>query len=119
MPRILERRDGDVLAAGRRLAEVGTRLLRPYEQRLSRSAATLDALSPLRVLARGYAIAKDEQGHVVSRAEQLQVGDVVDLRFGAGGAQARVESLIPDAAGGADAPGNRDAAEETLPAAKR
>jgi exodeoxyribonuclease VII large subunit len=48
--------------------------------RLARAAASLQALSPLSVLERGYAVVRHE-GEVVTRARQLDVGDVVDIRL--------------------------------------
>lgn len=50
-------------------------------EKLSGNCAKLDALSPLRVMARGYAIASDNEGTVVKSAEHLKSGDEFDLRF--------------------------------------
>jgi exodeoxyribonuclease VII large subunit len=68
--------------------------------RLERARATvgnlsgkLDALSPLRVLARGYATVADEAGHLVTKVENLHPGDVVRLRWVDGDATARIEAL--------------------------
>lgn len=54
-------------------------------------AGKLDALSPLRVLARGYAIVSDETGSTISRISRLHVGDRVRLRLMDGTASARIE----------------------------
>lgn len=43
-------------------------------------AASLDAMSPLRVLSRGYAIASKDN-HLLRSAVHLNEGDVIDLRF--------------------------------------
>lgn len=61
---------------------------------LSKAAATLDAISPLRVLARGYSIAKHE-GRPVTDARMLTCGDSLDLVFAAGGARCEVVQIIP------------------------
>ena len=53
----------------------------------------LDALSPLRVLSRGYAMVADEAGHLVTRSASLRPGDVVRLRWVDGEATARIEAL--------------------------
>ncbi|MBX7256177.1 MAG: exodeoxyribonuclease VII large subunit [Candidatus Hydrogenedentes bacterium] len=54
--------------------------------------AQLDALSPLAVLARGYALAwKVEDNALVREARQLAPNDRIRLRFGKGGATALVE----------------------------
>ncbi|HVK76660.1 MAG TPA: exodeoxyribonuclease VII large subunit [Kofleriaceae bacterium] len=55
-------------------------------------AARLDALSPLRVLERGYALAAKD-GHVVTDAAQLAPGDELELRFARGQARARVTDV--------------------------
>ncbi|MDO4428057.1 MAG: exodeoxyribonuclease VII large subunit [Atopobiaceae bacterium] len=80
------------LAAGR-LTEAGGRLLRPAEATLARLAASLDALSPLSVLARGYAIARDASGRVVKRASDLGCGDQVSVLLGEGSVEATVSSI--------------------------
>ena len=49
-------------------------------QRLSGLAASLDALSPFKVLARGYAIAQGADGRVVSSTEQVAPGDALTVR---------------------------------------
>ena len=51
---------------------------------MARSAASLEALSPLAVLSRGYAIAQDKQGHVISNASELSNGDNVRVRLAKG-----------------------------------
>jgi exodeoxyribonuclease VII large subunit len=55
------------------------------------TAAALDAMSPLRVLERGYAIAHDAQGHVVREASALSINDALRLRLWKGAVNCRVE----------------------------
>ncbi len=66
-------------------------------QRLGRDVARLEALSPLSVLGRGYAIVQHE-GRAVRSAAELAVGDRVDIRFASGGARARIEHTWNDGA---------------------
>jgi exodeoxyribonuclease VII large subunit len=47
---------------------------------LQRAIARLDALSPLRVLARGYAIATVDDGRAVRRASDVRAGDSMRVR---------------------------------------
>ena len=82
-----------------RLDRTGDRLVRSMETRLEKSgalltahSARLDALSPLRVLARGYAVARDEQGRILKQVVQLPVGLEFRLRVTDGEVQARVEA---------------------------
>lgn len=60
--------------------------------RLGLAAAALDALSPLSVLERGYAIAHDTNGRVVRDAAAISVGDELRLRLWKGSLNCRVET---------------------------
>ena len=53
-------------------------------RRFAHLAASLDALSPLKVLGRGFAMAQTEDGTVIRSAEQVQVGDKIEVRLGEG-----------------------------------
>ncbi len=57
-----------------------------------RLAAKLDSLSPLAVLSRGYSIAKKE-GNILKSAEELSVGDALNIRFGKGNAECSVTAV--------------------------
>jgi exodeoxyribonuclease VII large subunit len=59
-------------------------------ERLALAAASLDALSPLGVLQRGYAIAQDASGKLVRDAAAVNVGDEVNVRLAKGRLSARV-----------------------------
>jgi exodeoxyribonuclease VII large subunit len=80
-----------------RLDRTGDRLIRCMEHRLEKSralltahSAHLDALSPLRVLARGYSVARDAEGGVLKRVAQLPAGKDFRLRVSDGEVDARV-----------------------------
>ncbi len=53
-------------------------------QRFAHLAASLDALSPLKVLGRGFAMAQTEDGTVLRSAAQVQVGEKIEVRLGEG-----------------------------------
>ncbi len=55
------------------------RQLAREQERLRSSAGRLDALSPLRVLARGYALVQLPDGRVVRAAGDVRVGDAVKI----------------------------------------
>lgn len=59
---------------GDRLVAASTAGCARARSRLDRAGATLEALSPLRVLGRGYALARDADGHVLSRTAQFRPG---------------------------------------------
>lgn len=61
------------------------------KQRFGRLAAALDALSPLKVLGRGYSITRDEEGQLVTSARQVEVGQSVSVRVEDGTLSCRVE----------------------------
>lgn len=47
---------------------------------LANAAGTLDALSPLATLQRGYAIATTTEGHVIREAKEVKRGDALNVR---------------------------------------
>ena len=81
-----------------RLNRTGDRLVRGMEHRLERSgalltahSARLDALSPLKVLGRGYAVARDADGKILKRVAQLPSGKEFRLRVSDGEVNGRVQ----------------------------
>jgi len=81
-----------------RLDRSGDRLVRAMERKLEQSGALLtahgarlDALSPLRVLARGYAVARDTDGQILKRVAQLPAGKAFRLRVTDGEVNGRVQ----------------------------
>ena len=63
-----------------------------------RLAAALDAMSPLRVLTRGYAIASDDDGRVVTSVRTIGMGSRLRLKLSDGSAACRVESIDEETA---------------------
>ena len=53
-------------------------------ERISLAAGKLDSLSPLGVLARGYAIAFDSQGRIIKRASDVSAGDRIRVKVSDG-----------------------------------
>jgi exodeoxyribonuclease VII large subunit len=74
--------------ADRIAAAIGRRLERGAA-RLAAAGGRLDALSPLAVLARGYAVARDGDGRVLRRVEQFPPGRAFRLRVTDGEVRAR------------------------------
>src|SRR5882757_3734325 len=57
----------------------------------ARRSASLSHLDPAAVLERGYSVVRDRSGRVVLRSASLAAGDLLDITFAEGGAEARVE----------------------------
>ncbi len=74
-----------------RLTAVQERRLAHLRRNYVAYAASLDALSPLKVLARGYAVPSGEDGKVLRSTENVQIGDKIDLTLADGKIQCRVE----------------------------
>jgi exodeoxyribonuclease VII large subunit len=62
-------------------------------ERLALAAASLDALSPLGVLQRGYALAQDAAGKPLRDAAAVNVGDTVSVRLAKGKLETRIERI--------------------------
>ena len=69
------------------------RLAEP-KQRVAALAASLDALSPLKVLGRGFALVTDEKGRPLRRARDAAVGSQITARLSEGRLLCRVEEAI-------------------------
>lgn len=65
------------------------RLIMEYDSKLTEKIAKIESLSPLKVLARGYSIVYSDD-KIVKRSETIECGDVVKIRLGSGGLNAKV-----------------------------
>ena len=82
-------------SAQMRLAHAGSALVSAHRSQLASQAAKLDALSPLKVLGRGYSIAYANE-RVAARAASMAPGDALRIRMADGdvyGTVERVEAL--------------------------
>lgn len=95
IPVSLARKESEVERAAMRLRGVGPLILRPFNAELARGAAQLDALSPLKVLGRGYAIARTADGHVIADAKDAQVGQGMSVLLRSGEVRATVNEVLP------------------------
>jgi exodeoxyribonuclease VII large subunit len=78
------------VACAERDAAIAARL-KDARGRLSITMASLDALSPLAVLQRGYALAQDERGRLLTDASAVKPGERLQIRLARGRILARVE----------------------------
>jgi exodeoxyribonuclease VII large subunit len=72
------------------------RLIDDRRHRLARFVASLEALSPLKVLGRGYSLTLDESGQLIRSATSVPVGAVIETRLATGRLRSRVESVQKD-----------------------
>lgn len=67
------------------------RSLMSQRERIGRLAAAMDAMSPLKVLGRGYAIARHPDGRIVCKVADAAQGDRLELKVSDGSINCRVE----------------------------
>lgn len=89
----LTKEAGQLALCRQRLSTAENAVLAGERKRLETRAARLDAMSPLKVLARGYSITEDDRGTAIVSASSLYPGDHITIRFHRGSADARVEQV--------------------------
>ncbi|MDV7391173.1 exodeoxyribonuclease VII large subunit, partial [Arthrospira platensis SPKY1] len=77
-------------ALAHRLHQARDHLIARHRQRIESLAASLEHLGPEAVLARGYAIARDQQGRVLRRAAEVAPGAMVSVQLAQGSLDTRV-----------------------------
>ena len=74
------------------------RVLERAQERVARTSRTLDALSPLATLARGYSILEHPaSGAIIRTAGDVSVGEPLRARLAKGTLDCRVEKVHKDA----------------------
>ena len=76
------------------LSHAGESMLAAPRRKLGTLAASVDALSPLKVLGRGYAMVTDQGGQVVRSVRDIQIDDDLSITLGDGTARCRVEETV-------------------------
>ena len=67
-----------------RLVSAQSRKLEVNKRRYVSAVAKLDALSPLKVLTRGYALTKTENGDLLKSVNQVSIGDRIEVNVSDG-----------------------------------
>ena len=78
-----------------RMGDLAAGQLARKRQGFAALAASLDAMSPLKVLGRGYAMVQNEAGQILKSYQDAAPGDRVTVTLGEGGLTARVEEVHP------------------------
>jgi exodeoxyribonuclease VII large subunit len=76
-----------------RVDSAAMKLVDAKQRSLKINMAKLDALSPLAVLDRGFAIAENDAGSIIRDAEQVKVGETVKVKLAKGSLRSKVTSL--------------------------
>ena len=66
------------------LAALAQHQMAQRTQQFTALAAKLDALRPLKVLGRGYAVARNEQGQILRAAQEAAAGEKIEVLLGQG-----------------------------------
>lgn len=78
------------------LTNVAQATLSGKRERFAALTASLDALSPLKVLGRGYAVAKNQEGHIIKDSADVSVGDRVAVELGHGALECTVDRILAE-----------------------
>lgn len=93
----LEQRKNALHMLETKLSLAQNRRLNGSRQRFTALTAKLDAMSPLKVLTRGYAMVQGEQGQVIRSRQQVKTGDYVTLQLSDGKLEACVTGVEEEA----------------------
>ena len=80
-----------------RLQAAQQKTLHEKKQQFIRLTAALDAMSPLKVLARGYGMVSGPDGALLRRASDVQPGDTIRVSLSSGSLMACVEQIQENA----------------------
>ena len=83
-----------------RLGDLTRAAIAEKQKAFTALASSLDAMSPLKVLGRGYAMARNEGGRVLKSSGEVAIGDRVHVTLGSGGFTAVVDEIEEEQHGG-------------------
>ena len=89
----LEQRKLNVLLLKNRLVSAQTQSVEHKRRRFVEQTAKLDAMSPLKVLTRGYAMAQKKDGTVLRSVRQVEIADEIAITVGDGSVSAMVTDV--------------------------
>ena len=93
----LQQRRQNLVHVQRRLLSAQQQILHKHRRDFLGCAAKLDAMSPLKVLTRGYAMAQNESGGVIRSVLQVTAGDSIRIRVSDGTVVASVTDIKENA----------------------
>ena len=93
VPAVLEKNAISIAASRQRLVASGPHITEKPQAELSRNAARLDDLSPIKTLARGYSVTRDENGKIISSINQTEIGQRVIVSLADGRLDCKVGGI--------------------------
>ena len=96
----LDRKSKDLQLLQNRLVSAQERTIAGSNARFVSLVAKLDAMSPLKVLSRGYAVARNGAGQVLKSGGEVTAGERVFVTLGSGGFSAVVDEIEEEGHGG-------------------
>ena len=93
---LIQRKKALELLKGR-IFTAQTRIIHNHKQCYIAATAKLDAMSPLKVLTRGYAMVQDKEKNVIRSAKQIAVGQMLDISLSDGVVSATVTEIKENA----------------------
>ena len=76
-----------------RLNNSSQSIISQEKSRIAKFEASLNAVHPQRVLERGYSMIQNDEGEVLSKMEQLSIGQNINMNFADGKAEASIVNL--------------------------
>ena len=86
----------ELIHVQQRLGDLAGIALGQKRQQFTALAASLDAMSPLKVLGRGYAMAQNESGQILKSYRDVEAGERLTVTLGEGGFTCRVEEPLKE-----------------------
>ena len=87
----LQQREKSLELLKNRLISAQNRNLSGKNQRYIQNVAKLDAMSPLKVLTRGFSLVETQTGELVRSVRQIETGDTITIRLSDGAVSAAVQ----------------------------
>lgn len=93
----LEQRQKELEHLKSRMISAQTQQIQRKKQRFVSCTAKLDAMSPLKVLSRGYSIVNTEDGHILRSVKQAECGKEISVRLSDGSISAVISEVKENA----------------------
>ena len=86
----------ELLHLQQRLGDLTGAQIARKKQRFAALAASVDAMSPLKVLGRGYAMAQTAGGEIIKAAEDVEIGEHITVKLGRGALACTVDEYLEE-----------------------